>query len=191
MGSALGWTDVTLALSGGEGSLAVGFLALFVAVGLNAWVQETVFVAVPIRNAAEGLAAWGVTPRRTVLAGWALATVLFAVFHGRSGLAAWITLFVALGTFALLYAHTGELSFPVGVHFAVNLSGNALFVPGSDGTELAVFRVSESLGGLAGDLSGGRLPQILLAYLLVLAWLQWRYGGVSIRRDIAQWRGRD
>lgn len=190
VGSALGWTDVTLALSAGDGSLAVGLLALFVAVGVNAWVQETVFVAVPVRNAAEGLAARGATPRRAVLAGWALAVLLFAFAHGRSGLAAWVNLLAALGTFALLYAHTGELALPVGVHFAVNFSGSALFAPASGEGGLAVFRVAESLDGLAGGLSGGRLPQILVAYLLLLAWLRWRHDTVSVRADIAKWTPR-
>jgi len=65
VGSALGWTDVTLVLSASAPALS----ALFVALGVNTWVQETVFVAIPVQNAAEGLAAWGVTPRRAVLTG--------------------------------------------------------------------------------------------------------------------------
>jgi len=69
VGSALGWTDVTLVLSAGEWAIAPMLAALFVALGVNTWVQETVFVAIPVQNAAEGLAAWGVTPRRAVLTG--------------------------------------------------------------------------------------------------------------------------
>lgn len=190
VGSALGWTDVTLALSAGDGSLAIGLVALFVAVGVNAWVQETVFVAIPVRNAAEALAVRGVTPRRAVLAGWALATLLFTLSHSNPGLAAWINHLIGLGTYALLYVHTGDLAFPVGVHFGVNFTTNGLFVAESGEAGLAVFRVAESLGGLAGSLSGGRLPQILAAYLLLLVWLRWRHGTVSIRADIAEWTPR-
>lgn len=187
VGVALGWTDVTLALTSGDLPLAVGLIALFVAMGVNQWVQETVFVAIPIRNAAEGLAARGVTPRRAVLAGWALAAMLFTLSHTNPGLAVGINHLVGLGVYALLYVHTGQLSYPVGVHFGVNFSSTSLFVagPGTDG--LAVFRVMESLGGLAGGLSGGRLPQILVAYLLLLGLLRWRHGTVSICTDIAEW----
>jgi hypothetical protein len=190
VGSALGWTDVTLVVSAGDTPFVVGLVALFVALGVNVWVQETVFVALPIRNAAEGLAAWGMTPRRAVLAGWVLAVLLFTSVHDQPGLATWVNHLVGLGTYALLYAHTGELSFPVGAHFGVNFSLNALFVTGSEKAGLAVFEVTESLGGLAGGLSGGRLPQILVAYLLLLAWFRWRHGTVSIRTDIAEWTPR-
>lgn len=190
VGSAFGWTDLTLALSTGDASLAVGVLALFIALGVNVWVQETVFVAIPIRNAAEGLTARGVPRRRAVLAGWVFAVLVFASSHGPSELGQWINLLVGLGTFALLYAHTGELSFPVGVHFGVNFSREALFPLGSGEGGLAVFTVTESLGGLTGSMVGGRLPQILIAYLLLLAWLHWRQGSVSIRAEIAEWTPR-
>jgi len=190
VGAALGWTDVTLSLSTGEMPLVVGLLAIFVAMGVNQWVQETVFVAIPIRNAAEGLAAWGVTPRRAILAAWAVATLLFTLSHTNPNLSTWINHLVGLGVYALLYVHTGELAFPVGVHFGVNYSANALFVTGSGTGELALFEVTESLGGLVGGLSGGRLPQILLAYLLLLTWVHWRSGTVSIRTDIAEWTPR-
>jgi hypothetical protein len=188
LGVSVGWTEVTLAPSAGGGALAVGLVALLVAFGLNVWVQETVFVAVPLRNAAEGLATRGVTHRRAVLAGWVFATLLFAWVHGRTGLATWINLLVALGTYALLYAHTGELALPVGVHLGVNYLGGAVFTSG-DAT-VSVFRVTESIGGLAGSVSGGRLPQVLVAYLLLLAWLRWRHGEVAIRTDVAEWTGR-
>lgn len=188
LGSAVGWTEVALAPSASGGSLAVGLVGLLVAIGANVWVQETVFVAIPLGNAAEGLASRGITPRRAVLAGWVFATLLFAFAHGRSGLAAWLNLLVALGTFALLYVHTGELALPVGVHLGVNYLSTAVFTSGEAGT--SVFRVTESFGGLAGSVSGGRLPQVLLAYLLLLAWLRWRTGELSVRTDIAAWTER-
>lgn len=189
VGSALGWIDVTVSMSAGEGSLAVGVGTLFVAIGVNSWVQETVFGAIPIRNAAEGLAAWGVTPRLAVLAGWAFAVLMFASFHGPSELSQWLTLFVGLGTFTLLYAHTGSLAFPVGVHFGVNFSRVALFPLVSREAEVAVFQVVESVGGIIGSMSSGRLPQILVAYLLLLGWFRWRHGTISIQTDLTEWRG--
>ena len=191
VGSALGWTDVTLVLSAGEWALVPTLAALFVALALNTWVQETVFVAIPVQNAAEGLAAWGVTPRRAVLTGWLLATLLFTLSHTNPNPATWVNHLVGLGVYALLYVHTGELSFPIGVHLGVNFSMNGLFVAESGTTGLAVFRVAESLGGLAGGLSSGRLPQILVAYLLLLAWLRWRHGTVAIRAEIAEWVPRE
>jgi membrane protease YdiL (CAAX protease family) len=99
-----------------------------------------------------------------------------------------VNLLVALGTYALLYAHTGDLALPVGVHFGVNYVARALFGPGTDGAPLVT--VTESFEGLAASVSGGHLPQILVAYLLLRVWLRWRDGDVSIRTDVAEWTGR-
>jgi hypothetical protein len=189
--SPMGWVDVTFSPSAPDGAFAVGFVAVLVALAANVWVQETIFVVLPVRNAAEGLASRGVTPPRAVLAAWVTATLLFTVAHGRSGLGPNLNLLVALGVYALLYVHSGSVASPVGVHLGVNASGGLLFAPPSMvGSMPTVFQVTGTLQGLAGTLSDGRIPQILVGYVLLLAWHRVRTGEVSIRTDLAEWVGR-
>lgn len=190
IGSALGWASLTVSLSAPGASSAVGAVAVLVAVLVNVWVQETVFIGVTVTNAAEGLASRGLTPTRAVLAAWAVAVVIFAVKHRPATVARTLNLLLALGVFGLVYVHTGELALSVGMHTGVNYAGQALFVPAAVAAgRPAVFTVTNSLTGLAGSLNGGAIPQLLVAYLLLLGWLRARRGEVSIDVGLARWCG--
>ena len=185
----LGWTAVDLVLAGPVETLAVGLLAVLAAIAVNVWVQETVFVGVVLTNAAEGLSSLGLDARRAVVLAWAVAVALFAVKHRPATAGRWLGLLVALGVFAALYAHTGELALSIGVHAGVNYAGSTLFgaAPGPDGA-LAVFAVERSLSGLAGSLAEGAIPQVLVAYALLLAWLRYRHGRVPLATALGRQR---
>lgn len=189
LGTALGWTTVTVAMSTPGESLALGLGAVFVAVAVNVWVQDTVFFGVVLRSAAEGFHARNVLSRRAVIAGW-LVGILFVVGIHSGSLQRLPGLTVAGALFGLLYVHTGELALPVGFHLGVNFSGGWLFAPASlVGERAAVFAVTETLPVLEG-VSSLRIPQMVLAYLLVVWWLKWRQGELSIERGIARWTAR-
>lgn len=191
IGTSLGWDDVSVLMAAPETSLAYGLAAVLVAVLVNVWVQETVFIGVTVKNAAEGLASSGVVPRRAVVGAWAVAVLLFAMKHRPPTGGRLLNLLLALGVFGLLYVHTGELALPIGVHTGVNYAGNSLFVPqAAAASRPAVFEVTNTLQGFAGSLNDGAIPQILVAYLLLLGWLRWRRGEVTIERGLSCWSGR-
>lgn len=190
LGSALGWAEVMVSLGGPATSLVFVLAAVFVAIIVNVWVQETVFIGITVKNAAEGLASRGVVPSRAVVGAWAVAVLLFALKHRPSTGGRVLNLLLALGIFGLLYVHTGELALPIGVHTGVNYAGQSLFAsPSVAANRPAVFEVTNTLQGLAGSLNDGAIPQLLLAYLLLLGWLRWRRGAVTIERGISRWRG--
>lgn len=185
-GSALGWISVD-APAAPASALGVGLVAVFLAVLVNVWVQELVFVGVTVRNAAEGLASRGAVPSRAVVGAWVVAVSLFALKHRPPTPERALNLLLALGVFGLLYVHSGELALPIGVHAGVNFAGNALVASGpAAGDASAVFVVTRSLTGIAGSLSAGAIPQILVAYLLALGWLRWRRGPIAVDTDLAR-----
>lgn len=172
VGSSLGWASVELAVAAPQKPLVLGFGAMLVAVAVNVWVQETVFIGVVLTNAAEGLSTRGMDPARAVIGAWAVAVLLFTVKHRPSDLGRVLNLLVALGVFGLLYVHTGELALSIGVHTGVNYAGNALLVSSSVASSRpTVFHVTNSLSGILGSLSNGAIPQLLVAYLVVVVWL--------------------
>lgn len=186
-GSALGWTSVEVSLTTPQGSLVVGLAGVFVGVIVNVWVQETVFFGVILTNASEGLSWRGVEPSRAIVGAWIVAVLLFALKHRPEQPEVVLNLLVALGVFGLLYVHTGELALPIGVHTGVNYAGHVLVgSPSLVAEGPTILQVTKSLSGLLGSLSDGAIPQILMAYLLLLAWIAWRSGGVSIEEGPTQ-----
>lgn len=191
VGSILGWTSVEVAMAAPQEPLVLGLGAIFVAVAVNVWVQETVFIGVILTNAAEGLSSRGVAPLRAVIGAWGVAVLLFTVKHRPAAPDRVLNLVLALGVFGLLYVHTSELALSIGVHTGVNYAGNALFVsPSLAADRPTIFHVSNSLSGILGSLSEGAIPQILLAYLVVVVWHTWRRGEVPIETGLTQWTER-
>lgn len=189
LGAALGWTTVDVVASAPQGSFALALAGTAVAIVLNVLVQDTVFFGVALQNAAEGLNRRGLTPRRAVLGGW-LAAILFVVVIHNGSLERLVGLTAAGVFFGLLYVHTGELALSAGFHAAVNFSGGWLFALSSRvGEGPVAVAVSETLPVLDA-LGDPRVPQMLLAYLALAAWLHWRRGGLGIESAIARWRGR-
>jgi len=91
-----------------------------------------------------------------------------------------VNLLLALGVYGLLYVHTG-----------VNYVGNTLLASPSLAAERpTLLSATNSLSGLPGSLSDGAIPQILLAYLLLLAWVEWHHDGIHVETRLARWRER-
>lgn len=188
-GSALGWTSVTVSLSAPRGSVAAGLATAFVALGLNVWVQETVFYGLVLKNAAEGFRGRGVAARRAVLAALCLAAAYFVFIHGETRPRFAFDLLVAGAAFGALYVHTGSLALPIGAHLGANFVGGRVFVPASAaGDRAAVFVVSGGVPGV--EILDMGFTKVILAYLLLLGWLQWRRGEVGIETAIAEWTPR-
>lgn len=191
IGTSLGWAEVGLAVGATPGAIAVGLGSLLVAVALNAGVQETVFTGVVIKNGAEGLASRGLTPERAVVGAWLVGAVLYAWIHNPSAPAQVATLVLGLGLYGLLYVLTGELALPIGVHTGVNYAGGVLVGSGGPGGQsVTPFAVSSTLSGPLGSLNDLAIPQLLIAYVLLLGWLQFRRGGVGIETGLASWTER-
>lgn len=191
IGTGMGWAEVGLAVGATPGTIAVGLGTLLVAVALNAGVQETVFTGVVITNGAEGFAARGLTPTRGVIGAWLVGAVLYAWIHNPSAPRQVATLVLGLGLYGLLYVLTGELALPIGVHTGVNYAGGVLVGSGGPGGQsVSLFAVSNTLSGPLGSLSELAIPQLLIAYLLLLGWLTLRRGSVGIETGLATWTER-
>jgi membrane protease YdiL (CAAX protease family) len=177
LASALGGGDVEVSLAGPEGALLLWLVAGLLTNLFSALAQDTVFFGVIIQNAAEGIRGWDVTPARAVVGGWLVGIVFFVLIHGAKldpvVLLNWV---VGAGVFGLLYVHTGELALPIGAHAANNFLSNAVEVTGTV--------------PVPGVVSDWAYPRVAVAYLVLLAWLYWRRGEVSIQERIAEWPGR-
>jgi membrane protease YdiL (CAAX protease family) len=184
VGAALDWTTVKTSLSAPDGSLVLALGGLVVAYGLNAWVQETVFQGLVLKNVAEGLRNRGATARRAVLGALAVTAAYFAVIHGETSPRFLIDLTVAGAVYGALYVHTGSLALPVGAHLGANLVGGTVFAPASAvGDRVTVFVVS---GGVPGpELLNLAFTRMVLAYLLLLGYLWLRHGEVGVETRIA------
>lgn len=187
-GSLWGWAEIELTASAPSGAFAIGLLTLLIAVALNAGVQETVFTGLLIKNGAEGLAARGVSSALAVIGAWVVAALLFAWIHNPSAPAQVVTLVIGLALYGLLYVHTGELALPIGVHTGVNYTGGVLITsPALGGESASLVDVSDSLTGTLGSLSDSAVPQILIAYIMLLGWIKVRRGEVGIETGLAVW----
>jgi membrane protease YdiL (CAAX protease family) len=189
VGAALDWTTVKTSPSTPDGSLVLALGGWVVAYGLNAWVQETVFQGLVLKNVAEGFRNRGVTARRAVLGALAVTAAYFAVIHGETSLRFLIDLTVAGAVYGALYVHTGSLALPVGAHLGANLVSGTVFAPASVvGDRVTVFVVS---GGVPGpELLNLAFTRMVLAYLLLLGYLWLRHGEVGVETRIAAWTPR-
>lgn len=152
-----------------------------VALVLHAAVQQIVFFRVILKNAAEGLHSRGINASLAAVVAVPVAVVLFIPMHGSMTPLRILDLAVVGGIFGLCYLHTGELGLGIGAHFGAFYSGTILF---------AVIRVTGSLSGVLGRIDEYGFPKIVLAYLVVLAWLAWRRGEIPLEDSISRWNGR-
>lgn len=155
-----------------------GWLVLpFVSLVLHAAVQQVVFFRVILKTAAEGLHSRGVSAGPAALVAIPVATVLFIAMHGSTTPLRLLDLTIAGGVFGLLYVHSGELGLGIGAHFGAFYSGTVVF---------AVVEVTGSLSGAFGAIDAYGFPKMVGAYLVVLAWLVWKRGGIPIQKPIVQ-----
>lgn len=187
VGDMVGWGDVNVVLAAPAGeSILVGLATVLVAVFLNVWVQETAYFAVVARSVADGARARGVVARHAVLVGLVGGVVFMWLIH--EGSFQRPELLVAGLVYGALYVQSGDLGLSIGAHAGVNVSGSILFVDGGT-TEMAVVEVVMSpQGPVLQWLGTARIPQMLVAYAVLVAGLWWWRGDAGVVEGLAVWR---
>lgn len=184
----LGWATVDVAASAPHLSLPVAIAVYVVALGIHSLIQQLVFFRVIVGNAAEGLYSRGLTARRAALVGILAAVPIFIAMHQLTIDLRTLDLAVVGVVFGLLYVHTGELAYGLGLHLGTFVAGGVLFAPAaSTADSLSLLAVSQSLPASIAVLGEYGFPKLLLAYLLLLAVLTVRHGEVPVEADVARW----
>lgn len=185
---AAGWTTIELAMTAPQDSLAVGLVGMVLSLGLNVWVQDTVYYAIVLRTAAEGLKARDLPPTRAATGALLVAVLFFTVIHSAPTPIELLDYLLAGIVFGVLYLYTGELALTIGVHWGISATAGVLFPVASmtDGSP-SVFQVTEGLTGVFGTLSANRMPQLVIIFVLLIGWLKWRNGTVNTNTSITQW----
>lgn len=173
-----GGKSVRMSLSTPDESILFWLVVPFVALVLHAAVQQIVFFRVILGTAAEGLHSRGVDARRSILAAVPVAVVFFIAMHGSTVPLRILDLALAGGVFGLMYLHTGELGLGIGAHFGAFYSGTVVF---------AVIQVTGSLSGVLGTIDQYGFPKMVLAYLVVVAWLLSQHKKIPLQRSIVRW----
>lgn len=186
-----GWTSVELVVAYEGGPFGRWSALMVVVWGLSGAQQATLYFGLWLKNAAEGLAARGLSPRRAVIGAWAVTAVLFVLRHTPGDVQSAVALLLGGMVFGAMYVHSGSLALPIGAVGWGNFVNFVLFVPPDVGVEApVVFEVTQSLPAGLEPLADPRLPQMVVAYLVVVAWLTWRRDGLSIDTSITQWTRR-
>jgi membrane protease YdiL (CAAX protease family) len=181
---AMGWVTVTgsFAPSPGQPFIAT-ILVGVVAVAAVAFGEEASYRGYPIKNLTEGVgrARWG-----TVIA-VLIAAVFFGLAHASNENATWLST-ITIVTFGLLfgtaYVLTGELAFPIGLHFAWDFVQGFVFGVVAEGKQYGSVLVladdsSATLWtgqpyGAEGGLMG--TAAFIAGFLGVFAWARSRHG---------------
>lgn len=183
--SVLGWATVGAGTAGSGGPAVLDAVVLLAALGVHVALQQLVFFRIVLGNAAEGLHSRGVTARRATLAGVLVAIPFFVAIHELSGPLRVLDLLLAGLVYGLLYVHTGDLSYGIGVHLGAFVAPSFLFVSPSEAADgLSLFQVTTSLPESVGLLGSYGFPKVIVAYCLVLGYLVWRHGEVPVAADL-------
>lgn len=187
--SSLGWMRIEPAVMAPEWSVHLRLFGVLISLAINTWVQDTVFFAIVLASAAEGLRSRDVNATRAVIGGWIVAVVFFTAIHGTPTLLDTIGTAVGGAVFGLLYVHTDDLALTIGVHWGSSYATGAIFASPSVAMQgPSVFEVTKSLPG---DISGAAgIGLYGVTYLVLVGWLRLHRGDVSIRTTIAQWNRR-
>jgi membrane protease YdiL (CAAX protease family) len=195
LASARGGVVVVATLSAGDADPVSAAVLLFVVGYLCTAVwEESLFRGVLMTNAAEGLVERGLPAGMALLGALGVSAVVFGTLHaplsrlpGGTALSWMLAVWTLMGgLLGLGYVLSGELAFPMGLHFTANLAvvngylGQGTPVPPSVlRTEVTASAAWHPFGGLPFVLA------ILGGYGLALAWFRWRHGTVSLAEAIA------
>lgn len=191
LGLAGGWTTIAVSLTAPQDLLVIGIVGTFLSLGLNVWVQDTVYFGIVHRTAAKGFRSRGLASQRAAVGGLLVAVLVFTGLHEVVGPVELVDYLLFGSIMAALYLFTGNLALTTGVHWGVSATAGLLF-PVADMVESSptLFVVTETLPGLLGTVSAHRMPQVAIAFMLLIGWMKWRQGAVSIETSIAQWKPR-
>lgn len=189
LAAAVGWVRLELSLTAPQGHFLWQLAGTWASLALNTWVQDTVFFAIVLASAAEGIRSRGVEPTGAALGAWLLSALFFAVVHGVPGPLDFLSHVVGGAVFGLLYVHTGELALPLGVHWGSSWAAGMVFAsPEQAAMFPSVFEVTTTWSGATGLLISN--PLYVTTYLVLAGWLYWRRGSLSIDPDVTSWQQR-
>lgn len=184
----LGWATVDVAASAPRLALPAAIGVYVVALGIHALIQQLVFFRIALGNAAEGLHSQGLTARRAALAGILVAVPIFILMHQVTVDLRMLDLAIVGVIYGLLYVHTGDLAYGVGLHLGSFIAGGVLFVPASATPDTAsLLAVTLSPPASLAVLGDYGFPKMLIAYAFLLAFLTWRHGEIPVEADVARW----
>ena len=193
---AAGWFDVTgtVVSPPGQPFVAAILADVVVVAGIAGW-EQLVFRGYVVKNLAEGLNSPIIGARWATVIAILIPSVLFGLAHvsnPNATLLSTVNTMLSGIVFGAAYALTGELALPLGLHFAWDFvqafgfgrSGNApglgaflVVMEGDSAARLWTGWPYTVDGGLLG--TGG----LVLALLLIVAWVRWRRG--SVRLDLS------
>jgi len=189
LAASLGWTRVELSLTAPGGSVGFGLVGTMVSLVINSLVQDLVFFGIVLQSAAEGFRSRGLDPRRAVIGGWLVGILFFTVIHGMPGPVDVLGHAVGGAVFGALYVHTDDLALTVGVHWGSSWAAGNLFAGPATAEQFpSLFEVTTLQPGIRGLWVS--IPLYLATYLVLVRWLQWRRGDVTIETDVAEWTER-
>ncbi len=140
-------------------------------------------------NMTEGLRPLG--RRSSILAAWFLSSIIFGWLHFSNPNATWLSTFnlMLAGLFlGVGYLLTGELAFPIGLHFAWNfVQGNVFGFPVSGKSAMGATVIAIDQGGAPLWTGGAFGPEAGLVgvlamgvgALMTLLWMRYRHGPLS------------
>lgn len=174
-------------------------IVLFIAVGIN---EELLSRGYQLRNLAEGLNLAMVTPQRAVAIAWVLSSLLFGFLHILNPNSTWVSTLALMlaGIFlGVGYVLTGRLGLPIGLHITWNFFQGSVYgfrVSGNDLSNTSFIAIHQAgpplwTGGAFGPEAGLiGIVAILLGLLLIMLWVQWRYGRIALQPALAIYRNR-
>ncbi|MEZ4860488.1 MAG: CPBP family intramembrane glutamic endopeptidase [Caldilineaceae bacterium] len=175
-------------------------ILLFVVVGIN---EELLARGYQLRNLAEGLQIAAISPRGAVILAWLFSSTLFGLLHILNPNSTWVSTVALMlaGVFlGLGYVLTGRLGLSIGLHMTWNFFQGSVYGFPVSGNELstisfiAIHQTGPPLwtGGAFGPEAGLMgISAIFIGSVLTLAWVQWRYGQLTIQTELAHYSGRN
>lgn len=191
----LGGVVVVETLSAGSADSFAAATVLFVVGYLCTAVwEESLFRGVLLTNTAEGLAERGLPTGMALVGGVVVSAVVFGAMHapfsqlpGGTSLAGMLVVWTLMGgLLGLGYVLSGELAFPLGLHFTANLTiVNGYLGQGSPAPP-ALLRTEVTAAPLWHPFGGFPLILAIIAgYGLTLAWYRWRHGVIALADSVA------
>ncbi len=195
---AAGWVRMTPGEQTGAefwGGIGVS-VVLFFCVGIY---EELFSRGYMLRNLAEGLNLRFIGPKGSLLIAYLVSSSIFGALHAgnpNATLISTLNLIVAGLFLGLGFVLTGELAISIGLHMTWNFfQGNVFGFPVSgSGTSASFITIQQGgpeiwTGGAFGPEAGLiGLSAILLGSLLIVLWVRYRYGRVSLCRDLAMYK---
>jgi membrane protease YdiL (CAAX protease family) len=197
---AAGWVTVTgtFATNRPDASFLGAILVPLVSFLAVGFYEELFSRGYHLQNLAEGLKWRAIGPRAAILVATLLSSAVFGALHaGNPNAGTFSTVSIAFAgvLLAMGYLLTGELAIPIALHITWNFfQGNVFGFPVSGTAVRAATFISIEQGGP--DLwTGGAfgpeagllgLGAMIVGIFVIILWVRWRYGQVSLDLSLAQ-----